>query len=91
METNFWGFILDAMQSAVTVALSALPHHVDIGMDALVVDLMGTTPILLFVIVNQFINLTVVILVWTTILTLEAVRAAYAAYMWIKTAIPFLG
>jgi hypothetical protein len=91
MDTNFWGYLIAGFQSLADASLGILPHHVDIGMDAMVVDLMATTPILLFVIVNQFINLTIPFGVFTSILVLEGIRAIIAAWQWVKDQIPLLG
>jgi len=90
MANNFWGFLLTGAQSVIDSILNAMPHHQDIGLDALVVDLAGATPILLFLIVNQFISLTVPMLVWTSIIVLEVVRAALAAWQWVRNALPAL-
>jgi|GEM_PF-3432953 len=91
IDNNFFGYIISGLEVVVDSILNALPHHTDIGLDAMVIDLMATTPVLLFLIVNQFISLAIPITVWTTILVMEAARAVIAAWMWIKNAIPFLG
>lgn len=91
MNDNFWGYLITGMEGIAGTVLNTLPHHTDIGMDAMVKDLAGAAPILAFVLVDQFIGLRVPFLIWTTILVLEGARAAIAAYHWVKNAIPFLG
>jgi len=91
MDDNFFGYILDGIRNVAVIILGNLPHHTDVGFDTLVIDLAATTPVLLFVIVNQFIGLGIPIFTWTIILAMETIRAALAAWQWIKNALPFIG
>jgi len=88
MDTNFFGNILNGLTNVADAIFGVLPHYTPIGLAALVSDFMDSTPILLYAFVNQFVNLTVPMLIFTGIIALEVIRAGLAAWQWIKNAIP---
>lgn len=88
---NFWAYIIAGMTALLQNFLSALPHHQNIGFDGLFTDLLGSTPIFLFLVINEFVNLYVPMSLFSLIFFLEGIRSIYAAYMWIKSALPFAG
>lgn len=91
MDTNLWGYIVSGFEAITDFLFGGLPVWRTIGLVAMVRDWMNSVPVLLYVYVNQFINLNLVMTLLTAILVLEVIRAIIAIWMWIKNAIPVAG
>jgi hypothetical protein len=91
MDTNFFGYLINGAQAITDFLFGSLPVWQTIGLAAMVTDWMNSVPVLLYVYVNQFINLDLVMTLFTVILILEIIRAIIAIWMWIKNAIPVAG
>lgn len=88
---NFWDGIVDGITTLTKPAKDALPQHQDMGIADTVLKKVSTPLELAYAVVLSQFNMTVPMWVISIWFILEAVRIIYAAYMWIKQAIPVIG
>lgn len=95
MTTNFWSYLINGALIVAGWVIDQLPHHQDIGMDAIMISLMTSAIVVVFVLLGQFINLWLVITVFGIMSFLEGVRSTIAIIKWIvdiaKTLAAFIG
>lgn len=91
MDNNFWGYMLSGIETVADAVFGTLPLYEPVGLTEMVTSWMSSTPVLLYAYVNQFLNLSLVMLLLGVILVLETVRAAIAIWMWILKALPVAG
>jgi hypothetical protein len=88
---NLWDEMTKGFVSLFERSTAMFPFHQDFGFSERVITIAATTLRLVYAVVLVNFQMTVVIWVFGIISALEAVRLTYAAYMWIKRAIPVVG
>ena len=83
METNFWTYLINAALAVAAWVIDQLPHHQDIGMDAIMASLMTSAIVVVFILLGQFINLWLVFTVFAIMSFMEGVRSTIAIIKWI--------
>jgi hypothetical protein len=88
---NFWDGISSGFMGLVGKVVPALPQHETMGLADKVMG-QATAPMqLMYVMVFGIVDMTIPIFVFGVIMALEAARLIYAAYMFVKKAIPVIG
>jgi len=89
--SNFWDGIASGVMTLVEPAVNELPEHQDMDISGRVTGIMTTPLKLLYLVILINFDMTVVMWVVGIIAVLEMARLVYAAWMWIKRAIPIVG
>lgn len=89
--SNFWDGIVEGVMQIVEPTVDEFPDHQEMGIADRVVSTL-TTPIRLIYLVI-LINFKMDVVMWVVgiVTVLEGIRLVYAAYMWVKRAIPVIG
>jgi len=87
-QYNFWDWLLLGFQDWLIAYINQFPIHSAIGLAEFFGTIAFYTVVFLTILVGSFIHLEVFALVFITMVSLESVRAAFAAWRWLKTLLP---
>ncbi len=88
---NFWDGLISGVMDLVAPTMEKLPEHQGMDISSRVTSTMATPLRLLYLVILVNFDMRVVMWVVGIITVLEAVRLIYAAWMWVKRAIPVVG
>lgn len=88
---NFWDGIASGVVGLFEKVVPGLPTHQTMGLADKVMGQAQAPMNLMYMLVFGIVDMTIPIFVFGIIMTLEAARLIYAAYMFVKKAIPVIG
>lgn len=88
---NFWDYAAGGVTLAVSKILPNFPTHQAMGIADKIIAVIRPPLDLSYTLILVNFDMTITLWVFGIIIALEAVRLVYAAYMWVKRAIPIIG
>lgn len=82
---NLWGYLIEGAKSVITwIIYGMFPTHVQMDLVNSVTTIVQTTMGMTFILVFSNLNMTVPIIIFTAISTLEVVKVVYSVWRWFK-------